>query len=350
MSVDDIQEWVDNLEVVRLPAITTDIVELRNVSTSTATTLSEKVQEFTDSFSLHSTRITVADTAADEAQTDATLALMGVYDAEFNAKAYTDTAIQNLQLSTTENLQTSMSAVIAQLHSSTTNQISNVLPSLTNELDNVKAKIASDIATSNAVSNLLQSASQELLSGTVPLLDLLQGQAIEDIASQKTRIDNLLFNFDFPALNQGLDSVMLQSGALLDEAVESTLLTAGTHSSNAQISSESAAASASSINSSASTVSNETNLVSKAYDQNLIALRRGTVSGTGAVAKSGNGRFQQGWTGWITAEGLTTNLALPNEISTGIMFGDDSETIASIDIDLGLTQILRAGDATLTGA
>jgi hypothetical protein len=350
MSVDDIQEWVDNLEVVRLPAITSDIVELRSVSTTTATTLSEKVQEFTDSFSLHSTRITVADTAADEAQTDATLALMGVYDAEFNAKAYTDTAIQNLLLSTTEDLQTAMSAVIAQLHASTTTQIGNVMPDLTNELANIQAEVSADIANSTAASNLLHLASQALLNGTVPLLDTLQGQAIEDLSSQKTRIDNLLYGFDFPALNQGLDSVMLQSGALLDEAVESTLITAGTHSSNAQISSESAAASASSVNSSASSVSKDTNLMSKAYDQSLIALRRGTISGTAAVAESGNGRFQHGWTGWVTAEGLTTNLIIPNEIAAGIMFGDDSETIASIDIDLGLTQILRAGNAAITGA
>lgn len=350
MPVDNIQLWADNLEVVRLPEITSDVSELQSLSASTAAELSAKSQEFADTFSEHSIRITVADTAADEAQIDATDALTSLYQNELSSRAYVDAAIQRLSQSTADNLIAAINILTSTITASTTTRIDATVPGFTNELNAIKSEINADVALGNQTSVALQLASMDLLNNTVPLLTSLQDEALVSIEGQQTRIDNLLSQYEHTTLNQGFDATLLESGALLEEAVESTLLEAENHASNAQVSSEDSARAAESSESSASKAESVQAVSSQVYDHNLTAARRGTMTGLGTVYQSGNGQFQEGWTGWITLEGLSLDFSGSSGIEVGILFGDDSDTIASIDIDLGLTQILRAGDATITGA
>lgn len=265
MAVDNIQLWADNLEVVRLPEITSDVSELQILSASTAAELSAKSQEFADTFSEHSIRITVADTAADEAQIDATDALTSLYQNELSSKAYTDAAIRKLSQTTSDNLINGLNIVTQTLTTSTTNRIDATIPGFTDELNGIKAEISADIATGSQTSVALQLASMDLLNNTVPLLTSLQDGALVSIGAQQTRIDNLLSEYSYDTLNQGIDATLLESGALLEEAVETTLLEVETYFANASVSSENTVRAAESAESAASEARTQQSIAAKTY-------------------------------------------------------------------------------------
>jgi len=130
-------------------------------------------------------------------------------------------------------------------------------------------------------------------------------------------------------------------------AANASRLAAETAESNASVSEASAAQSSTDATGSASSAQTSSVLSSVTFDESLKAAREGTRAGMATVSGAGNGQFQQGWTGWITITGLTTNFSNRTEIETGVLFGDDGATIASIDLNLELTQIVRAGEGDI---
>lgn len=239
MSVLDLQSWADTLEAVRLPAIETDITELQTLSSATATTLSDKVQEFTDNFSANAIRITVADSAADAAQLDATSALTKIATTAFDAKDYTDVKIQALKQLFDSKFNIFTNTLTANISASTDTKLDTVLPSVTEELNATRTAIQLDIAQAEIVRLEMETATDALLTEIAPRFAALQDEAIDGVAAIQQRMNNLLFGYEYDALVQGMDNVVVETGVAMDSlladatVLEQASATSATNAGNA---------------------------------------------------------------------------------------------------------------------
>lgn len=130
-------------------------------------------------------------------------------------------------------------------------------------------------------------------------------------------------------------------------AAETAKTAAETAKGAAEVSASNAAASETNAEGSASTATEERILSSRSVDDTLLAARSGTASGMGTIRNIGNGKFQQGWTGWATFPGLTTDVRSQDKILTGTFVGDNSNTVQAIDEELELIQIVREGNSEI---
>ncbi len=154
MAVTNIQAWADDLELVRLPQITTAIGSLE-------TELSAVTQTFLDDLSAHSIRITGAQNTADFAQDNAYLALTQIYDTGLTAELYTNQQIQQLR-----------DELGAQLGGSVSAEMYAAIQAAVNALLGTSVSDAQDAATRAELARLLADAkTNELIAETGEIVD-----------------------------------------------------------------------------------------------------------------------------------------------------------------------------------
>ncbi len=213
MAITDLQSWAENLEVLRLPAIESDIDLLQTQQGETSGLLSAKSQEFNDRLNAHTVRIDVNQTGIVVADDRSMDALTRVYDAELQAKAYTDAAAQNLRDKITAEVEAAKLAleqsILATLGADLDGTLANYDISFAAQIAEIDARMAQIDADRAA----FDTVTDDILNQTVPMLELTQGGLNNDITNLRGIVTTHLTDFTEASLRQGLDNVLTSTGA-----------------------------------------------------------------------------------------------------------------------------------------
>lgn len=85
------------------------------------------------------------------------------------------------------------------------------------------------------------------------------------------------------------------------------------------------------------------------FDTALVLARDNISEGISSVKSSGNGRFQNGWTGWFTVPGVTTAILGEADIKAGEFAGDDTGTLYQGGVKIDVLGHLTAGIRKISG-
>jgi len=215
MESGDLLTWANTTDVVTIPAIEQDVVELQSMQSATSALLSAKVQEFGDKLDAHTVSLAVNFSASEVANTRSYYALSQLYD--INLRINTEVASLRNQLR--NEFTATFDARDVAFGTSVKNEI---LDGVTSSVNSAMADIA--IETSN-IANIYQTvtdvrteilaAVDGVLDTTLPMLNSLQGVVLAKTDATDNMIAYHLAGFDKPTLMEGIDQVMTDTGAMV---------------------------------------------------------------------------------------------------------------------------------------
>ena len=207
MPIENLQQWADNVEIVRLPALESGVGDLQGRTVVLESTLSSKSQEFTDRLDAHAVNITAAQAGADSAQAVATVTSSRVYDVDLQNRIYTDTKVQQLRDELTASINAVNSYLTGPLEDVLSGQVNQALPDLQAALD---AKI---LEAENLLGQLQTGMGEfNYVSGQILNTELpAQSQQIQDIeanaSATRDQIDAAFVGYPHQSLLEGLNYV-----------------------------------------------------------------------------------------------------------------------------------------------
>ena len=204
MPVYDFQAWADNLEDVRLPLIEADILAVD-------AKLDQKVAELLFALDTHSAQILSAQESSDVAQVTADLALTNIYQAELDARIYTDQAIQNLRDELVARILSVGNVANETLEILSETETSALKTSL---LADINAAVADALAMQAEIDSKLgqiENANDYILDTVLPehIQDLADLSA--ELAEDKQQLQVLVANLGYETIVEGLDDLRIRA-------------------------------------------------------------------------------------------------------------------------------------------
>lgn len=209
MTVQDLQSWADQLELVRLPDIESKL-------DLTATDLAgldwefiQKIQELTDELDAHAIEIEVAQTSADIAEGDALEALSRFPATELNARTYTDMVAQIIR----DEHEVDMNAAYSYINGPHLDLVTDLI---TSAVGSAQAGIDDSVAAVDAVNDTILNAKGEMQAAvdmlalqTIPLLQSTLDTLTSETNALSGSYDLLLTNYSYSTLKEGLDAAQV---------------------------------------------------------------------------------------------------------------------------------------------
>jgi len=218
MGIEDLPNWADNIELVRLPRIETDIAQSQAVIGNLSSELSARVQEFVDTLIAHNARLNTGQATASTARDLANDALQRLFGNEFAARIYTDNRIQDLR----DQVNADLVGVTGQLlpgsplieylderagaqAGAVRTDFGPILLGLQSELESIQARVTDAEALSN-----------ELINTVIPAVDvdLAAGALLRD--QVQNELNRVMAGFNYETLIEGMDDVREQVWSALD--------------------------------------------------------------------------------------------------------------------------------------
>lgn len=207
MTVANLQSWADNLELVRLPDIESDVADLQADQADTAALLTQKSQEYSDTLAAHSVRIDVAQADALTADAAADQALANIYQVDLDARTFTLVEIQKLR----EEFAASQAALTAALQSQMGTDIATqVAAAAQPTIDAANTAAAQSQASANAASASAANASSvmdDALNIHLPALATQTTELETSIINQINDWNSFLSGYADPTLVDGFDAL-----------------------------------------------------------------------------------------------------------------------------------------------
>ena len=207
MGVENLQSWADNLETIRLPKIEADVSQLRADQNATQSQLSAKVQEFTDSFAAHSSRILANVNSILLARGEADHALGRIYSGDFEVKAYIDMRVQQIR--------NEFAGSVAGLHDYISGDLATELDaSIDTRTAALVTRVNQSVLEVEAVRDTITADVDDIRTVSAEILNTaLPGQANrlasyeESLAGLQSEVDQVLAGFDYDSLMDGIFDV-----------------------------------------------------------------------------------------------------------------------------------------------
>ena len=204
MTIQNLNSWADTIELVRLPAIESELSTLRSRQNTANTLLLSKVQEFTDAFATHSARIDASQSSANNARTEADRALSRIYFGDMELRAYIDMKIQLLR----DQLGGSLAGLKGYVDGEFLDTVGGEIAARTGALQGL---VNESVAAVEAIHRELSTDLEDIRSVADEMLDQVlpaQGEkldrydaALNDVQSE---INKVLAGFDYESLLDGV--------------------------------------------------------------------------------------------------------------------------------------------------
>lgn len=215
MQTADLLSWANTTDVITIPAIEQDVVELQGMQSATSALLSSKVQEFGDTLAAHAISLDVNFSASEVANTRSYEALSQLYD--INLRVTTEVAAAMAQL---------RGEISTQFDSRDATFGGTVKGEILLDVDATVAVALADMAVEasriDAVSATVAQSKIDILAAvdgvldtTLPMLNSMQGVVLDQANATDNAIAVHLSGFTKPTLLEGLDQVMTDTGAMV---------------------------------------------------------------------------------------------------------------------------------------
>jgi F0F1-type ATP synthase membrane subunit b/b' len=268
-------------------------------------------QTLTDRLDQHSVRITVAQQDADNAQAQAVSALTQIYQTGLDAQLYTDQQIQQLR----DDFNAMVSALDAGIPDQVKFKVESDLARVNADLEQARNELAASTeqirVEVEADLDSIRTANDELLNTYVPGYDNQIADLDNEAISLRASIQTLTTGMAFPSVVEEIDQVTIDFGSQVDGVLQDgkdTIL-----------------------------------------DTAIVLSKEQITEGTKSIRKTGNPSFEEGWTGWFTLPGTTTDILGERDIKTGSIEGDDTDTIYQQDVKITILEHLTTGQRLIEG-
>lgn len=297
--------WANTLEDVRLPAQEARIDQLEAASAQHTTDLLSQSQTFTDTLAAHSVRITTAQDSADASQGSATSALTQIYDVELGSKTYTDQQIQLLRdelralnTATTNAVPTHVDSSWQERYDALNAEHTAYRTELDSKVDQVRNEVILDLADIDTVTN-------EILNHRIPSFELSQEEYALDASGLRAQINSLTAGMSYPSVVQEMENIPLELEAGITEQLAEGSKTI--------------------------------------FDTAIVLTKEHVTEGTRSIKKTGNPSFEEGWTGWFTLPGASTDVLGESIVKVGAIEGDDTGSVYQQDVKITILEHLTTG-------
>lgn len=211
MTISNLLSWADNLQIIWIPDVETDISMLQTAQLETSTELSAGLQELRDAVAAQQASVTGLQNVIGtiQSQTEAALTQIGTMNGL--AQSYADQLANALREELTTNTLTVADGLSDTLSTSFAQQIAAMRPELVEQLDGVVANI--ELTYANLMNELIgfNGVSQEILDNVLPKLTTIQQDALSQIDDVRSQFDLLLTDYSLPDLLSGLNAVQAKA-------------------------------------------------------------------------------------------------------------------------------------------
>jgi hypothetical protein len=225
MPIEDMASWADNIEMIRLPRIETDVATNLALVNALNTTLSGKVQDYDEEFLWHNARINAGQETADTARDLANLALSRLIGSGTDSQTYTNDRIQQLE----DLLSQQINSITGQFEagSDLSNMFEDRMLAIAGQvrtdftpillgLDSTLEFIQSEVDRTNAVTD-------EMIQEIIPQVTVEIDRVANIADTVKSEVDRIFTGFDYETLLEGVDDVRDQVWRALDPIGKSVL-------------------------------------------------------------------------------------------------------------------------------
>lgn len=211
MTVQDLQSWADQLELVRLPALEANLALVTSDLAGLDWEFLQKSQELMDSLDAHAIQIEVAQSSADNAELDALDALSRFPSTELKARTYTDTVVQALRDEMASNLAAIYTFLGGTYLGTVQTTSDTAVSSATAEIAAQLAEAAAAVATVNAAKTEMTTATDNLLLTVLPPMQTAIDTASGNIAGLTASQELILTGYAYSTFQEGLDATQASS-------------------------------------------------------------------------------------------------------------------------------------------
>lgn len=218
MTIANLNSWADNLEIIWIPDVNTDIAILQDQQIETDALLSAKIQEFSDRLDAHGSSLTSMSSSLQSTLNSVTNAVTRASQAEAAAKTYADDLANTLRYE--------FLAFDSQIPALITDRIELVLAAKGLTSGSLLADIQEALAIINGIRDGIYAqlgefddASSFILSQIIPKLETLQTEVLQDLDNLKSEIGIFLTDFTHVDLKSAMDELEANARADADEAI-----------------------------------------------------------------------------------------------------------------------------------
>lgn len=207
MPITDLLAWANDVEIVRLPAITGDVAALQGLQTSMDDDLRALSLELTDRVAEHHARITSNTNLLDTTSDNAFQALTKIYGAEFAAKSYTDARHQALLNYIDARIDNAVVTLTGDVTTKVDTAIGGVMPSVNSTVNQTLAEAALLRDSTLAEYQYFRDVSDEITDFLIPTVDQLTILAETKASALEGRLNVAMANFQYAGILEEIDAV-----------------------------------------------------------------------------------------------------------------------------------------------